>query len=74
MLQVPFIRKNIELVKERLKIKNFSEVELVDRVIALDDERKKMQFDVDEIQAKLNTSASFLRRVIQPQLNCKRLK
>jgi len=63
MLQVAFIRKNIELVKERLKIKNFSEVELVDRIVALDDDRKKMQFDVDEIQAKLNTTAKEIGKL-----------
>jgi seryl-tRNA synthetase len=64
MLQVAFIRKNVELVKERLKIKNFSEVELVDRIVAMDDERKKMQFDVDEIQAKLNNAAKEIGKLM----------
>ena len=64
MLQVAFIRKNVELVKERLKIKNFSEVELVDRIVSMDDERKKMQFDVDEIQAKLNNAAKEIGKLM----------
>ncbi|WP_315819933.1 hypothetical protein [Paraflavitalea speifideaquila] len=41
MLQVPFIRQHTALVKERLTIKNFKDLQLVDEIISLDDERKK---------------------------------
>ena len=43
MLQVAFIRNNKEEVKQRLAVKNFAELNLVDEILALDDERKKLQ-------------------------------
>ncbi len=54
MLQVAFIRQHTALVKERLAIKNFKEPQLVDEIIALDDERKKLQVDSENTQSKLN--------------------
>ena len=54
MLQVAFIRQNIELVKERLGIRNFGDISLVGKIIHLDDERKKLQFAYDETQSKIN--------------------
>ncbi|MFT3703742.1 MAG: serine--tRNA ligase [Agriterribacter sp.] len=60
MLQVHFIRQNTSLVKEKLAIKNFSDLALVDAIIALDDERKKLQLDFDTIQAKVNSSSKLI--------------
>jgi seryl-tRNA synthetase len=57
MLQVPFIRQNTELVKQRLAIKNFKQPELVDELIKWDDKRKQYQFELDEIQAKINAAS-----------------
>lgn len=57
MLQVAFIRQNVDLVKERLAVKNYKEINLVDNVIALDDERKKLQFNLDETQSKINAAS-----------------
>lgn len=57
MLQVAFIRQNKELVKERLALKHFSELQLVDEVIALDDQRKQLTFRYDETQAQLNKAS-----------------
>ncbi len=55
MLQVNFIKANREEVLEGLKKKHFSEISLVDNIISLDDERKKLQFELDERQSKINT-------------------
>ena len=44
MLQIQVLRQNPQEVKEKLAIKNFTEPQLVDTIIALDDERKKFQF------------------------------
>ena len=55
MLQVAYIRQNLAEVKERLILRNFKEDGIVDRVISLDDERKKLQSEFDEIQSKVNT-------------------
>jgi seryl-tRNA synthetase len=57
MLQVSFIRQNREDVLERLSIKNFSRLDVVDEVIALDDERKKIQADFDNTQARVNSAS-----------------
>jgi seryl-tRNA synthetase len=55
MLQVAFIRQHMELVKKKLAVKHFSKIELLDELIRLDDERKKQQFEKDELLAKVNS-------------------
>lgn len=57
MLQVAFIRQQTELVKERLAVKHFKELQLVDEIISLDDERKKLALESENTQSKLNASA-----------------
>jgi seryl-tRNA synthetase len=57
MLQVAYLRQNTELVKERLSIKHFAELNLVDEVIALDDQRKQLTFQYDETQAQVNKAS-----------------
>lgn len=54
MLQVNFLRDNKSLALEGLKKKNFNALDLVDKAIALDDERKKIQFELDENLADMN--------------------
>lgn len=54
MLQVNFLREQKERALEGLKKKNFRQLELVDAVIALDDERKKIQFELDSQLAESN--------------------
>jgi len=41
MLQVAFIRQNVEFVKERLGVRNFADTGLVDTIVALDDQRRR---------------------------------
>ena len=65
MLQVNFIRQNRELVLERLAVKNFKEVELVDEVIRLDDERKRVQNDFDTNQAKVNSASKEIGNLMR---------
>jgi seryl-tRNA synthetase len=57
MLQIPFIRQHTEQVKERLTVKHFQELSLVDEIIALDDERRKLQLEFDTTQAKVNSAS-----------------
>jgi seryl-tRNA synthetase len=57
MLQLATLRNNTELVKERLAIKNFKEINLVDEIIALDDQRRKLTFGFDETKAKINAAS-----------------
>lgn len=57
MLQVAFIRQHTELVKERLTVKHFKDLQLVDEVISLDDERKKLQTESENTQSKINATS-----------------
>ncbi len=57
MLQMAMIRLQPDIVKEKLGIKNFKELNIVDLVIALDDKRKKLQFEFDTTQAKVNSAS-----------------
>ncbi len=55
MLQVNFIKNNREEIVRRLAVKNFTDTAMIDRIIELDDERKKLQVEFEETQAKINT-------------------
>ena len=57
MLQVNFLRQNTELAKKKLAIKHFANLNLVDEVIAIDDERKLLQASFDDIQSKVNAAS-----------------
>ena len=54
MLQVNFLRENKERVTAGLNKRNFKQMELVDEAISTDDERKKLQFDLDRNLAEMN--------------------
>ncbi len=56
MLQVKFIRENLDRVKEGLRIRNFKEEELsiVEKVLATDDIRKESQTKLDELLFESN--------------------
>lgn len=54
MLQVNFLRDNKERVLEGLKKRQFKNLELVDEAIATDDERKRIQFELDSQLSEIN--------------------
>lgn len=64
MLQVAFIRQHTALVKERLAIKQFKELDIVDQVIALDDERKKLQHEFDTTQSQVNSASKEIGQLM----------
>ena len=57
MLQLQVLRQNPEWVKEKLTVKHFGDLSVVDTVLALDEERKKLQLDFDNNQAKVNSTS-----------------
>ncbi|MEN9697069.1 MAG: hypothetical protein RLZ56_490 [Bacteroidota bacterium] len=57
MLQVNFLRQNTELAKKKLAVKHFASLNLVDEVIAIDDQRKQLQASFDDIQSKVNAAS-----------------
>ncbi|TDX84293.1 serine--tRNA ligase [Epilithonimonas xixisoli] len=54
MLQVNFLRENKERVLEGLKKRSFKELDLVDQAINADDERKRLQFELDSQLSEIN--------------------
>ena len=57
MLQLATLRNNTEWVKERLAVRNFKDIQLVDEIISLDDERKKFTFRFDDTKSKVNAAS-----------------
>lgn len=54
MLTIRQITENKDTVLERLAVKNFRNPSLVDEIIQLDSDRKKLQFQADTLQSELN--------------------
>ena len=57
MLQIQVLRQDPQRVKDRLAIKNFADSDLVDKILTLDDQRKKLQAEADTTQARINFSS-----------------
>jgi seryl-tRNA synthetase len=57
MLQVSYLRQHTQLAKELLAIKHFSNVDLVDQAIGMDDQRKRLQASFDDLQSKVNAAS-----------------
>lgn len=64
MLQMTVLRQRTEWVKERLAVKNFKQPELVEEIISLDDERKKLQAEFDNAQAKVNSASKDIGKMM----------
>lgn len=65
MLQVNYIRENKEQVLERLSVKNFNQLELVDEIILLDDQRKSTQSQADDLLARGNSAAKQIGELMR---------
>ena len=57
MLQVTYLRQHTQLAKDLLAIKHFSNVDLVDQAIAMDDQRKRLHASFDDLQSKVNAAS-----------------
>ena len=64
MLQVQVLRNQTEEVKQRLAKKQFKQTELVDLIISLDDERKRLQNEFDQTQAKVNAASKEIGKLM----------
>lgn len=64
MLQVALLRNQRDRVVEKLGVKNFGEPKLVDEIIALDDERKKLTFEFDETKSKINAASKEIGQLM----------
>ncbi|MDM1294480.1 serine--tRNA ligase [Sphingobacterium sp. N143] len=57
MLQLNYIRENRDTVIERLAVKHFKETGLVDEIIHLDEDRRKIQAESDALSGEANAAA-----------------
>src|SRR5437762_1700733 len=57
MLQLNFIRENKEEVIARLAVKNFDAKEVVEKILVMDADRRKIQGELDALNAEANTLA-----------------
>lgn len=64
MLQANLIKQNPEEIKRRLAIKNFKELNLVDEIISLDEERRKLNFQFDETKAGINSASKEIGQLM----------
>lgn len=64
MLQLAFIRNNKEEVKQRLTVKNFAELSIVDDLLSFDEERKRLQQQFDSIQARVNSTSKQIGQLM----------
>ena len=66
MLQISFIREHTEEIIERLKIKNVRDVEeRIREALALDDRRKALQREGDEVKARQNAIAKEIGQMFK---------
>ena len=54
MLPINYLRQNVDLIRERLHVRNFAQPELIDQAIQLDDLRKTQQTQLDQLLAERN--------------------
>ena len=57
MLQINYIKQNVSIVKEGLALKNFTNVNLADEIIAIDEEIRKQKAITENLQASINTTS-----------------
>ena len=64
MLQVNFIRQHAGLVKERLAVRNFAQVDLVDRILEMDEELRKVKTASESLQASVNSASKEIGQLM----------
>src|SRR5687767_7745544 len=64
MLQLQVIRQDPKAVKDRLAIKYLAETQLVDEILKLDDERRKLQAESENNQSKINAASKEIGQLM----------
>lgn len=65
MLSLRYLSENRDLVIKRLKVKNFQAAELVDRIMELDLQRRKIKNNLDNSQAAANKLSKQIGKLFQ---------
>ena len=64
MLQVQALKQDPQWAKERLAVKNFTEGKVIDTILELDDQRKRLQLEFDSTQAKINSASKEIGQLM----------
>ena len=51
MLQISYIRQNTALVKEKLAVKHFGDLSIVDTILETDEQVRKLKTETEALQA-----------------------
>jgi seryl-tRNA synthetase len=65
MLQINYVRENTDRVIAGLTKRNFKDINLVHRALALDDERKEIQKTLNDRQSRINTDSKQVGEMIR---------
>jgi len=68
MLQVQVLRQNPEWVKERLAIKNFAQPVIIDQILRLDNQVRKLKVDSESIQSKINSLSKEIGKYLKDDI------
>lgn len=64
MLQISYIRQNAALVKERLALRNFGNVSLIDAIISADEQLRVLKTETEALQASMNATSKEIGMLI----------
>ncbi|MDB5251514.1 MAG: seryl-tRNA synthetase [Flaviaesturariibacter sp.] len=64
MLQLATLRNDPAAVRERLAIRNFKDLHLVDEILSADDHRRKLSFQFDETKAQINAASKEIGQLM----------
>lgn len=64
MLPIQLFRQNKELVLEGLKKKHFKELDLVDKIISIDEARRQIQVENDTLLASINSASKSIGQLM----------
>jgi len=65
MLHINTIRQQTEDVKNRLRIKNFKQIDLIDKIIIVDEDRRSTQKKLDDCLAESNALAAQIGQLFK---------
>src|ERR1700744_2822509 len=64
MLSIQLFRQNKDVILEGLKKRNFKELDLVDKIINLDERRRHIQAENDALSASINSASKNIGQLM----------
>ncbi|NPE26907.1 serine--tRNA ligase [Methanococcoides sp. SA1] len=70
MLDIKFVRENVDLVKENMSKKNREDLGIVDEVLGLDEKWRKLKYDEDNLRSGRNKVSLKIAEIKKAGGNC----